>query len=152
MTFTVNNKDYYEHVLLNMIISQLDFDTLDVPSIIKISAEQFAQMFNIQSHQEALKLLQITANRLLTRTAKFSVNKDMFRKINLTDNVLFNLKEKSVEIVVSDTVKSYVNSLDQDMHLQNRTWKTKSDNCCSEQKYSWFSNLVAKLRLIFARV
>ena len=60
MTFTVKAKDYYEHVLLNMIISQLDFDTRDVPSIIKISAEQFAQIFNIQSYQEAFKLLQIT--------------------------------------------------------------------------------------------
>lgn len=152
MTFTVKAKDYYEHILLNMIISQLDFDTRNVPSIIKISAEQFAQIFNIQSYQEAFKLLQITTNRLLTRTAKFSINKDVLRKINLTDYVLFNLKEKSVEIVVSGTIKSYVNSLDQDPYLQNRTWKPKSGNCCSKQKYSWFSKLITKLRLIFARV
>jgi hypothetical protein len=59
-TFTVKDKDYYERVLVNMIISQLDFDTRNVPSIIKISAKQFAQIFNpIKKLLNCCKLLLI---------------------------------------------------------------------------------------------
>lgn len=134
-----------------MIISQFNSNNHKASLIVKISAEQFAQTLGIQSNQETFKLLQIITNRLLTRTMKIHINKYLMQKINLTDNVLFNLKEKSIKITLSNTVKPYINSLAQDLQ-KKRICNHKPDNFSSRKKYPWLSMLVTKLRLIFSKL